>query len=411
MTKLLEMQEKRSQLIAEAQRVVLQDKIDAEARAKFDRMMTDVEQMEGDIDRLRRIEKLEAESRATVRPPRPNPDAEAAPSEERKKLHAKAFERYIRYGKGELAPEERAILREYRDVTTTGASGNVAGATMIPQQFLTTLIDAQKLVGNTVSVVAKKVTDNNGAPIKVALSNDTGNSLTTLTLEDTVLTEQDPAFSGFTMQTDTVATLVKVSIQELEDSYFDLNAWLREKFGIRYYRGLEYLITNGNASNVASIVTGATLGANVAAASGPVFSDFVACYGSQDPAYIPNSKWLFSSVTRAYIMGLKDNYGRPLFIVSPNSGTLDQILGCPVVMNQVLPSAVNVSTTATATGILFGDFEQGYLLRTDGGISILRLDERYADSLMVGFIGYSRVGGASIDAGTHPIRTMVTPIA
>jgi hypothetical protein len=40
---------------------------------------------------------------------------------------------------------------------------------------------------------------------------------------------------------------------------------------------------------------------------------------------------------------------------------------------------------------------------------MLRLDERFADELMVGFIGYARLGGASTDAGTHPIRTLVTP--
>jgi HK97 family phage major capsid protein len=98
--------------------------------------------------------------------------------------------------------------------------------------------------------------------------------------------------------------------------------------------------------------------------------------------------------------------------VSPNSGTLDQILGRPVVLNQALPSAGNnVSTTASVTGILYGDFNQGYLLRTDGDLVIRRLDERFADTLETGFIAYARVGGASTDAGTHPIRTLVTPVA
>jgi HK97 family phage major capsid protein len=213
------------------------------------------------------------------------------------------------------------------------------------------------------------------------------------------------------MSTDTVATLVKVSTQELEDSYFDLNAWIREKFGLRYYRGLEYLITNGNGSNVASFVSGATLGATAVAATGPVFDDFTACYTSLDPAYENTASWAMSSTTRGYIMGLKDLYGRPLFIPSPNTGVLDHILGRPIVLNQALPSAVNVSTTQTQTGIVYGDFSQGYLLRTDGDIAIRRLDERFADTLETGFLAYARVGGASTDAGTHPLRTLVTPHA
>jgi HK97 family phage major capsid protein len=111
------------------------------------------------------------------------------------------------------------------------------------------------------------------------------------------------------------------------------------------------------------------------------------------------------------VMGQKDLYGRPLFIPSPNTNTLDMILGRPITLNQALPSAVDTSTSATDTGVLFGDFAQGYILRTDGPIHILRLDERFIDQLEVGFIGYARVGGASTDAGTHPILKMVTPHA
>jgi HK97 family phage major capsid protein len=414
MSKLIELRAKRVQTIADAQKIVLQETVTTEDRAKFDAMMEDVTIYEGDIQRIERIDQLEAESRQTQRPPRPNPDGSANGVDP---VHtaavSRAFEKYIRRGYSRMTEEERSIL-ERRDVTVAGGlpaspGTGPSGATMIPQQFLTTMIDAQKLIGNIVSIVGKKVTDNNGAPIKVALSNDTGNTLTTLTAETSVITEQDPAFSGFVMQTDTVATMVKVSRQELDDSYFNLEAWLRDKFALRYYRGLEYLITNGNGSNVAALPAGATLGATAAAHTGPVYQDFVNAYASQDPAYIPNSTWVMSSVTRAFIMGQVDLYGRPLFIPSPNSGMLDQILGRPIVLNQALPSAVNPSSTVTAIGVLFGDFAAGYLLRTDGGISILRLDERFADQLEVGFIGYARLGGAPTDAGTHPLRTLVTP--
>lgn len=411
MSKLIELRQKRVQTIADAQKIVLQEKVTAEDRAKFDAMMADVVTYEEDIKRIELVEKLDAESRSTTRPPRPNPDGSAAGVDaEAMAAEKRAFEKYIRKGEKRMTAEDWSAL-ERRDITTSGVNGTVSGATMIPQQFLTTLIDARKLIGNTVSIVRQKVTDNNGAPIKVALSNDTGNSLTTLVGETSVVTEQDPAFSGFVMSTDTVATLVKVSRQELDDSYFDLNTWLRDKFGLRYYRGLEYLITNGNASNVAAFSAGATLGATAASPTGPVFDDFTACYSSLDPAYENTANWVMSSVTRAGIMGLKDNYGRPLFIPNPNTGVLDHILGRPIVLNQALPTAYYAAAPGAATtGIYYGDFNEGYILRTDGGISILRLDERFADTLEVGFIGYARVGGASTDAGTHPIRTLVTPV-
>ena len=101
---------------------------------------------------------------------------------------------------------------------------------------------------------------------------------------------------------------------------------------------------------------------------------------------------------------LKDTLNRPLFIPSPNSGTLDQILGIPIALNQAMASA----TTPSAIGVLLGDLNEGYMLRTDGDLTIKRLDERYADSLEVGFLGYARIGGYSTDGGTHPILKMAT---
>ena len=404
MSKLIELRQKRVQAIADAQKIVLQEKVTTEDRAKFDAMMADVVTYEEDIKRIELVEKLDAESRSTTRPPRPNPDGSAGGVDpEAAAAEKRAFEKYVRKGEKRMTAEDWSAL-ERRDITTSGIGGTVSGAIAIPQQFLTTMIEAKKQIGNVVSIVRQKVTDNNGAPIKIALSNDTGNTLTTLVNEASVVTEQDPSFSGFVMSTDTVATLVKVSRQELDDAYFDLNTWLRDKFGLRYYRGLEYLLSNGNGSNVASIVSGATLGATTAANTGPVYDDYRACYGALEPAYIANGKWVMNQVSRVWTMGLKDTLGRPLFIPNPNTGSLDQILGLPIVLNQALPNA----TTPAATGILLGDFEEGYILRTDGGLSILRLDERFADTLEVGFIGYSRIGGAMTDAGTHPILTLAT---
>ena len=97
-------------------------------------------------------------------------------------------------------------------------------------------------------------------------------------------------------------------------------------------------------------------------------------------------------------MGQVDSIGRPLFIPSPNTGAFDTLLGRPIVINQ--------SQGAIGAGnfpVLFGDLKAGYTFRSVGDLSILRLNERYADTGEVGFIGYATVGGFATDAGTHPI--------
>lgn len=106
-----------------------------------------------------------------------------------------------------------------------------------------------------------------------------------------------------------------------------------------------------------------------------------------------------NSHTRANLMGVTDTLGRPLFIQSPNAGAFDTLLGHPVVISQYHP---DVATGNTA--IQFGDFNQGYKFRTvKPGLAVIRLNERFMDTLEVGFVGYSRNGGAVTNAGIAPI--------
>lgn len=402
---LTELREKRAKLLTDAQNILLKDDLDSAQRESANAMLKDVETIEADIETREKIEAKLKEERAAGRPNRgPNENADA--DKEANERYTRAFTEYVRFGMNRLTDEKRTALYETRDVLTT----NSGDAFLIPQQFNPSLIEAQKYIGGAVNAVNRKVTNNNGAPMRFSLVNDTGNIFTTMT-EGVSLTDTDPSFTGFLSATDTVATMVKASVQELADSYFDLDAWIKKSFGIRYARGLDQIVVNGNGSNVASLVSSATLGATAAAASGPVYDDFTACYGALDEAYLPNAKWMMSQKTRAFLLGQKDNYGRPLWNVSPNVGTLDQILGQPIVITPNLAYAVNVSTTATATGVLFGDFEQGYTLRTDGPIHVIRLNERFMDALEVAFIAWSRLGGVSTDAGTHPVLSLVTPIA
>jgi HK97 family phage major capsid protein len=121
-----------------------------------------------------------------------------------------------------------------------------------------------------------------------------------------------------------------------------------------------------------------------------------------DPAYsIPGkASWVMNSSTRAYLLGLKDGFGRPYFTPDPSlDNPFGKLLGYDVVLNQSMPSM-----GASAKPILFGDLEQSYMLRTDGQTSILRLNERYADTLEVGFYLWSRIGGLYLgQTSVYPI--------
>jgi HK97 family phage major capsid protein len=309
---------------------------------------------------------------------------------------ARAFEKYVRYGIP--SPELQA-----RDLTTPTTG---TGYQLIPQAFYPVLTEAKKAWGNIIEVLNLRETAD-GAPMKIAFSNDTG-SLAQVLGEATPVSEEDPALSSALTLTDQCVTqLIKVSIPELQDSAFDIDQWVRNEFGKRYYRGLTSLITNGSPSgNIQSLLSAAGASVTSLYSNGIGYEDLVAMYGALDPAYIETACWMMKSTTRAFLLGVKDGFGRPLYTPNPTSGQLDRLLGLPVVLNQYMDGIAPSTDSPAVTNqpLLLGDFKQGYLLRlVKPGLAIARLNERFMDTLEVGFIGYFRAGGISTDAGTHPI--------
>ena len=45
-----------------------------------------------------------------------------------------------------------------------------------------------------------------------------------------------------------------------------------------------------------------------------------------------------------------------------------------------------------------------YQIRRVKELSVLRLEERFADYGQVAFLGFARYDGALLDAGTHPVK-------
>lgn len=402
-TQIKALEERRGKLMTDAQALLhTEGGPSAEQRSQANAMLADVDTVESDLAGLRRIEKYEEEQRAFKPVPRPNADSSAEQNpEEQRKLVRSAFEAYVRRGREKMTQEQRDLL------TTSDA----AGSAFIPQMFSGLLIEAEKFYGPIASKVDRMVTNNKGVPVKVSFDNDTANGLTLLGTEGTSSpAETDPTLASHILNVDTVtAGLIKVSFQELEDSAFDLDKFIRGKFGIRYARGLEAIVTLGKdsasttlpASSTGGLVGMATIsGTTTSLAAGIGWDDLTTAFGALDASYQgPDTAWVMNTATRAYLLGLKDGFGRPYFTPDPVSGkAFSQLMGFDVVLNQSMPSM-----GANATPILFGDLQKSYILRTDGEPSVLRLNERFADTLEVGFYLYGRVGGLTKNAGISPI--------
>jgi HK97 family phage major capsid protein len=117
-----------------------------------------------------------------------------------------------------------------------------------------------------------------------------------------------------------------------------------------------------------------------------------------DPSYRDNAKWMFNDNTLSKIKLLVDSQSRPLWLPGLVDRAPDTLLGSPYVINQDM-----ASVTSTGKSVLFGDFSK-YWIRDVRDVTLLRLDERFAEFLQVAFLAFMRTDGDLLDAGTKPIR-------
>ena len=399
MPTLQELRTSRTKLLLDAQKVVSKPNVTKEERSQAHQMLADIELLEQDIAIEDRVAKAQAEDRSSGRPPRGQPGESI--TDETRSAEKRAFTDYLKFGK-----MDATVLREQRDLST-GSAGIIIATDFLPQ-----LIEAKKAWGQLTSAVGQKRT-NNGEPLKVPGVDDTAQFSTVIgestTSTPVTVSEKDPAFAGFVNNVDFLSTgIIKISLAEIQDSYFDLDSWIRDAFGKRIARGLAKLIVTGSSSgNFQSIITTAqqSFTAPTGSTTSVAYPQFVSMYSALDPAYLQDASWVMNSTTRGKILGLTDTLGRPLFVPSVNTDSLDRILGLPVVISQSHPNM----TATTAGAIQLGSLTDGYTLRTAGDISILRLNERYADTGQVAFIGYHRNSGYATPVG-NPIVNLVQSV-
>jgi HK97 family phage major capsid protein len=121
-----------------------------------------------------------------------------------------------------------------------------------------------------------------------------------------------------------------------------------------------------------------------------------------DPAYRASGRcvWVMNDATLWKIRSISDTQGHPLWQPNVQLGGMDNVHGYNVLIDQ---NAGDISTSAsTAGGLYFGDFQTAMVVRQVDQASVMRLDERYADYLQVGFLGFVRM-----DARGNDLRSAV----
>lgn len=414
---IIDLRQDRARLWEEAKsihRLALMEKRDltAEEQEQWDRLNGKVEALKRRIDREERIAALEEEMDEPIdsQPPAARRSQPEQPErqdrgqfeyDEHASLPAseeynKAFRAYLRFGMNGVRPEQRAILQPHFSISEERALGTTSaavGGALVPQEFYNRLLEALKQYGGMRKARTTQITTSSGATMPIPTVDDTGNTGAILA-ENTADTEQDIAFAavnlGAYMYT---SKLVRVSLQLLQDSAFPMDSWLPRKLGERIGRATNAHFTTGTGTGQPRGILAATGGAPNGAlgATGSTtsvtYTKLVELEHSVDPSYRDMAQWMFHDTTLRALKSIVDLEGRPLWLPGLAVAAPDTILGYSYVVNQNVPVMA-----ANAKSILFGDFSY-YYIRDVMDLRILRLEERYAEYLQVGFLAFMRSDG------------------
>jgi HK97 family phage major capsid protein len=379
----------------------------AEEREQWDRINAEIDHLKQRIDREERIAAIDNEMDETPAPVvRGNiakfeqhgqnfadqPESPLPNSDEYKR----SFRSYLLNGLGGMRAEQRAILQPYYGATPNNIqtrallSTGSAGA-LVAEDFYRRLVEALKTWGGMRQARTTKIATSTGASMPIPLADDTHNKGEILSEGSNTNTDgTDPEFGTKTLGAYMYTSkMVRVPIQMLQDPAFDIEGWLANALATRIGRITNDHYTTGNGTTEPEgIVTAA--GAGVLDAALDIdYYDLISLEHSVDPAYRANAQWMFHDTTLAVIKQMKAvEDGRPLWLPGLAVTAPDTLLGYPYVINQSMPEAA-----AEEKGVLFGDFSYYFIRDVMADTRILRLEERFAEYLQVGFLGFFRTDG------------------
>jgi len=416
MSTVLELKEKRAELWERMKAMV--DATEAENRnmtaeeeANWTAANTDIEAMD---QRIARQEQLERTPATRTQNRLETANLAAPVSLRATPEYAKAFESYVRCERQvDLDPESRSILRggyQAFDARAMGVNVPTAGGYLVPEGFERRIEDAMLWYGG-MREAATIMPTSTGNDLPMPTSDDTTNTGEILA-ENTAASEQDITVGARILKAFMYSSkIIRVSYQFLQDPGVDVESWLSEKLGIRIARITNTHFTVGTGANQPSGIAGdATTG--VSAATGQTTSvtwdDLITLEHTIDPSYRRQGRYMFRDATLREIRKLKDGEGRYLWQPGmPGGGGGGQFPGGNTING--FPYTINsdvAAMAASAVSIFFGDLKK-YIIRDVRGFALMRLEERYAEYLQVGFLGFSRHDGVLLDAGTNPVKTYV----
>jgi len=350
--------------------------LSAEDDAAYAKMETDLNALTNEIHRMERKQVLEDEMNKPVGTP-----IVQQPMATRQEKPGRASDEY--------RSDFMNALRGKRTVYNVLEEGTDAnGGYLCPEEFERQIIDGLK-EQNVMRQLCKVITTNNERKIPVAATHSTA----AWTAESGAYTESNPTFSQKSIDAYKLTDLIKVSIELLDDSAFNLESYIANEFAYAFGIAEEQAFCVGNGSGRPTglfTANGGTVGVTTAGATAITADEIISIIYALKSPYRKNAKFLMHDTTVAAIRKLKDANGVYLWQPALQQGQPDRLMGYDIYTSPYVPTLA-----ASAYSVAFGDF-QSYWIADRTGRTVQRLNELYSTNGQVGFVATERVDGKII---------------
>jgi HK97 family phage major capsid protein len=361
--------------------------LNADEQASWDKAENDYNAFTREIEMTRNLAEREAQSRAFEQ----QAPALAKSEKEIRKAEAERWYRTLISGDG-VSFQQALALANGAQRASTSSSGD--GLYVMPEEFISTLELTMKRFGGMLqaSYIHRSATGN---PMRWPTHDNTAQTGNWVAEpRSQAITPRGLTFDRKSFEAHTWYDIIGLDWEFIQDEEVGLvGRIIAELIGEAAGRALNKAYTDGDGSGkptgILASSNGASVGKETAANNAITKQEITDLVHSVDPAYRTTAAFMFSDNILSYLKKL--DYGNtdtvPMWMPSFREGEPDRILGFPYVINQDFPTFA-----AGAKAIAFGDWSK-YVIRQVRDVSVLRLDQTYADLMQTAFLGWLRTDG------------------
>ena len=387
MSKIIELRAKRNTLWEQTKNFLEEHRsenglVAAEFVDQYDRMADEVAKLGAEIERLER----QAEVDAKLAQPTSAPVKNSPMASDRENVKPTATAEYNKAFWDLMRGDGHLI--EVRNALSVGKDDE--GGFTVPDEFERRLI--QGLEENNIFRQMAHVIRTSSGTRKIPVANDTMEA--SWIDEGEAIPETNTHFKQVILGAYKQGAMIKASNELLNDSAFDIAAYIADRFGKVMGRSEEkaFIVGTGDKqpTGLLNDTVGAEVGATAASQTAVTFDDIFKLYYSLKAPYRAKATFLCNEELLLQLMTLKDGQGNYIWKPALDVGKPDTILGRPIITSGYMPGIARGQKV-----LAFGDMTY-YWIADRSSRTFRRLNERYAEFDQVGFMTTQRVDGKLI---------------